>query len=136
MTAERFAEMFRVSHTEVMPQIIVIELMFSKCFRGLHVTAMEELNDMGTLMSTSLITFQFDDWQINGPWVIRGSQNEKIKLNQTIICRDPDQTSRFCGKLIIKWCIKKEKSVKFHTKEKIIKIVMNIKRLAPNKNMI
>ena len=110
-----------------MPQIIVIELMFSKCFRGLHVTAMEELNDMGTLMSTSLITFQFYDGQTIGPWVIRRSQIEKIKLNQTIICRNPDQTSR---------CIKKEKSVKFPTKEKIMKIVTNIKRLAPNKNMI
>ena len=67
------------------------------------------------------------------------SQIEKIQLNQTTICtcRDPDQTSwRFCGKLNIKWCIKKVKLVKFPTNEKIMKIVTNIKRLASNKNVI
>ena len=68
--------------------------------------------------------------------ITRGSQIEKIQLNQTIICRDPDQTSRFCGKLNTKWCIKREKSVEFPTNEKIMKIVSNIKRLAPNQNMI
>ena len=33
-------------------------------------TAMEELNGMGTLMSTSLITFQFD---VTGRPTVRGS---------------------------------------------------------------
>ena len=62
---------------------------------------------------------------------------DEKKFNQTlnIICRDPDQTSRFCGKLNTKWCITREKSVEFPTNEKIMKIVSNIKRLAPNQNM-
>ena len=54
----------------------------------------------------------------------RSTASQGQTLNdQTIICRDPDQTSRFC-KLIINWCIKREKSVKIShlEKEKIMKL--------------
>jgi len=52
-------------------------------------------DDVGTLTSTILITFQFDVTGLPTDRESfvghnRGSQIEKIQLNQTIICRDPD----------------------------------------------
>ena len=67
--------------------------------------------------------------------ITRGSQIEKIQLNQTIICRDPDQSNQ-----PVLWEIK-HKMV--HQEGKISRISHqrkdhenNLKRLAPNQNMI